>query len=539
MSGISGMYGGGREDGMEYIVKYTGDIMSLGYPTELLDAQFAIIELEEEDPNDLLRYWQITSFEPARQLVGLRAPVSRYMDYQSMEAACIPQVHRAYGLTGQGVLIGFVDSGLDLTHPEFQGADGTSRIEALWDLTAQGTPPEGFLRGAVYTREEIETGQISFEDYSGHGTAVAAIAAGQSGAAPGASIAMVKLSGAQTTDVMRGVKFLLDQAENRGMPCVVNLSYGTNWGSHWGQTLFEQYIDQSAQRGRSVIVCAAGNEGSGAHHFQGRLTENGVLEIEFNISTRRERVYLSLWKNFADDVVFELVLPNGQTTGPLTEGQRQIRFGDIRVSVYYGVPTHYSVSQEVLFFLEAPAGGLDGLWKLWGQGKKIADGRLNAWLPTVEEVTDRTAFLQPAPELTITLPATALYPISVGGFRPGTETISPFSGWGAPDCAGRMLLDLTAPAEGVRSARAGGGYDVYNGTSMAAPFVSGSAALMMEWGIVQGNDLFLYNQRVKAFLCKEAYRSAYLTYPNPQWGYGRLNLCATMDTLASHLERGL
>lgn len=323
------------------------------------------------------------------------------------------------------------------------------------------------------------------------------------------------------------------------MPCVVNISYGTNWGSHQGQTLFESYIDQSAQRGRSVVVCAAGNEGSGAHHFRGKLIEGGTVDAEFTISTRREMVYLSLWKNFADEVVFELLLPNGQSTGPLTEGTRFLRFGSIRVSVFYGVPTHYSASQEALFLLAAPAGELDGLWRLRCQGKRVADGRFDVWLPTVEEVSDRTAFLQPEPDLTITLPATALYPISVGGFRPETETVSPFSGRGDQDCAGRVLLDLTAPAEAVRSAKAGGGYDVFTGTSMAAPFVSGAAALMMEWGVVQGNDLFLYGQRVKAFLCKGALRSPFLTYPNPLWGYGRLNLCGTMNELVNHLERGL
>ena len=518
---------------MEYIIKYTGDILSLGYPTELLDAQFAIMELEEESPERLLAHWQVTSFEPARRLSGLAE--------RSLEAACIPPVQRktGLGLTGQGVLIGFVDSGLDLRHPEFLGEDGSSRIVALWDMTAQGTPPRGFLHGALYTRAELATGLVDSADENGHGTAVAAIAAGRSGAAPGASIAAVKLASARTTDIMRAVKFLLDQAEERGMPCVVNLSYGTNCGSHQGQTLFESYIDQSAQRGRSVVVCAAGNEGSGAHHFQGRMTEGGIVDAEFNVSTRRERVYLSLWKSFADEAAFELVLPNGQTTGLLTEGTRLLRFGAIRVSVFYGVPTHYTASQEVLIYLDAPAGGLNGLWKLRCYGKKVSDGRFNVWLPTMEEVTDRTAFLQPEPDLTITLPATALFPISVGGFRPDTETISPFSGRGVQDCAGRSLLDLTAPAEGVRSARAGGGYDVFTGTSMAAPFVSGAAALMMEWGIVQGNDLFLYNQRVKAFLCKGAVRSPYMAYPNPQWGYGRLNLCGTMNELVNHLERGL
>ena len=518
---------------MEYIIKYTGDILSLGYPTELLDAQFAIMELGDQPAASLLEHWQVTYIEPARRLSGLMR--------RSLEASCIPPVQResGLGLTGKGVLVGLIDSGLDLSHPEFLGEDGTSRVVALWDMTAEGTPPRGFLHGALYTREEIAAGLVTSSDQSGHGTAVAAIAAGRSGVAPGAAIAAVKLSSARTTDIMRAVKFLLDQAEERGMPCVVNLSYGTHRGSHQGQTLFESYIDQSAQRGRSVVVCAAGNEGSGAHHFRGLLTEDGPVDAEFTVSTQREQIYLSLWKNFADEADFELILPNGQSTGLLTEGTRFLRFGPIRVAAFYGVPTHYSATQEALFLLSAPAGGLDGLWKLRCYGRKVADGRFDVWLPTIEEVSDRTAFLQPEPDLTITLPATALYPISVGGFRPETETVSPFSGRGDQDCAGRVLLDLTAPAESVRSAKPGGGYDTFSGTSMAAPFVSGSAALMMEWGVVQGNDLFLYGQRVKAFLCKGALRSPFLTYPNPQWGYGRLNLCGTMNELVRHLERGL
>ena len=518
---------------MEYIIKYTGDILSLGYPTELLDAQFAIMDLDSIPPSRLLEHPQVTSYEPVRYLSALAD--------RSMEAACIPPVQRknGLGLTGRGVLIGFADSGLDLSHPEFLGEDGASRVVAFWDMTAEGTPPEGFLHGAAYSGEEIAAGLVPAAAETGHGTAVAAIAAGQSGVAPGASIAAVKLSSSRNTDIMRAVKYILDQAEDRGMPCVINISYGTNCGSHRGQTLFESYIDQSAQRGRSVVVCAAGNEGSGAHHFRGKLIEGGSVDAEFTVSTRRELVYLSLWKNFADEAVFDLTLPNGQSTGPLTEGTRFLRFGSIRVSVFYGVPTHYSAAQEAIFLLEAPPGGLDGLWRLRCQGGRVSNGLFDIWLPTVEEVSDRTAFLQPEPDLTITLPATAMYPISVGGFRPETETVSPFSGRGDQECAGRVLLDLTAPAEAVRSAKAGGGYDVFTGTSMAAPFVSGAAALMMEWGIVQGNDLFLYNQRVKAFLCKGALRSPFLSYPNPQWGYGRLNLCGTMNELVNHLERGL
>ena len=126
---------------MEYIIKYTGDILSLGYPTELLDAQFAIMELTDREAGQILEHRQVTCFEPARRLSGLLS--------RSLEVACIPPVQRenGLGLTGRGVLIGFVDSGLDLTHPEFLGEDGNSRVTALWDMTAEGTPPPGFHRG--------------------------------------------------------------------------------------------------------------------------------------------------------------------------------------------------------------------------------------------------------------------------------------------------------------------------------------------------------------------------------------------------------
>ena len=162
---------------MEYIIKYTGDLPDLGFPTELLDAQFAIMDLGERDPMGLLEHRQVTCFEPARSLSGLEAVPGGPLDYKSMEAACIPQVRREYGLTGKGVLIGFVDSGLDLTHPEFLGEDGVSRVAALWDMTARGAPPEGFRQGALYSGEEIAAGRVPSGDRSGHGTAVAAVAA--------------------------------------------------------------------------------------------------------------------------------------------------------------------------------------------------------------------------------------------------------------------------------------------------------------------------------------------------------------------------
>lgn len=415
---------------MEYIVKYTGDILSLGYPTELLGHQYAILELTPEEVPELLEYRQIEYFEPSEGLSPLL--------FSGLDSACITPVKRdeALGLTGSGIMIGFIDSGIDLTHPEFLTEDGETRVLWLWDMTIPGNPPLGFRKGTVYSSAEIDQGMALSRDTIGHGTAAAAIAAGSSGIAPEAAIVAVKMgsgSSATSTDVMRGIKFILDCAAEGGMPCVINLSYGTNKGSHQGQSLFETYMDAMAQQGRTVIVCASGNEGDSGHHFYGKLASGGVLDVEFTVSTPREDIYLTLWKSFAD---------------------------------------------------------------------------------------------------------TARFPMAIGGYRSSTGTASPFSGRGALPCQGHALLDLCAPAEQVYTARAGGGYDTYTGTSMAAPFVSGSAALLMEWGIIQGNDPFLYGQRVKAFLCANAARSTFLTYPDPVWGYGKLNLCAALADLVRQRERG-
>lgn len=523
---------------MEYIVKYTGDIRSLGYPTEILGQNYAILELEPDALPQLRRSSLVEYYEPAELL----SPASLR---ESLDAACITSVQRSggLGLTGKGVAIGLIDSGIDLTHPEFLNKDGTTRVLALWDMTAEGTPPAGFRKGALYSAQDIDNGLAAeSRDERGHGTAAAGIAAGKSGVAPEASLLVVKMGGGEvrSTDVMRGFKFVLDEAQRLRMPCAVNLSYGTNLGSHRGQSLFETYIDAISLLGKAVIVCASGNEGSGGHHFADKLTTGGKVIAEFNVSTPRKSIYLTLWKSFADTARFELILPSGATTGLLTPSSipREFSFGGVRLTVVFSGPTHYATTQQILFRMEAASGKLDGLWALKCYGEKIVDGAFDIWLPTVEEVGSRTAFLRPQPDLTITLPATAESPISVGGYRPGTETISPFSGRGDPECRGQVLLDITAPAENIYTAKAGGGYDTFSGTSMAAPFVTGSAALMMEWGIVRDNAPFLYGQRIKAALCKNALRSSFWSYPNPLWGYGKLQLCTAMADLISQRERG-
>jgi subtilisin family serine protease len=198
------------------------------------------------------------------------------------------------------------------------------------------------------------------------------------------------------------------------------------------------------------------------------------------------------------------------------------------------LPTHYNENSEFYITLRpdpatrfVPA----GLWRLRVRGDRIVEGRFDIWLPTEAEVSAETRFLRPDPDVTLTLPSTAPGVVTVGGYDSSTRVPAFFSGRG-PDRNDRFPKpDLAAPAVNILSARAGGGYGAFTGTSYAAPFVTGAAALMMEWGIVRGNSPFLFGQLVKVLLQKGARREAGGTYPNNIMGYGRLCLRDTFDLL--------
>ncbi|MGE4277129.1 MAG: S8 family serine peptidase [Lawsonibacter sp.] len=521
----------------EYIVKYNGVLDLPGLNVEILNENYAIITAERDVIEQLYTLPQIEYFESAKKLFPQL--------HTSMRQACITPVKNpsgAFGLTGQGVAVGIIDSGIDITHPEFIDEDGNSRIWYLWDMTASGTPPAGFSSGAEYEVRTMQIGTVNSYDTNGHGTAVACIAAGNSGVASDAAILAVKLSPnpVKSTDIMRGVKYLIDRAKLLNMPCAINISYGTNNGSHTGQSLFETYLTDMSQQWKTSIVCASGNEGFGGHHYTRQLIQEEILRVEFATATIRPSMYLTLWKNFADTVEYELIAPSGRSSPRLNN---QLRFFDtvldgVNIKAFFGLPSHYTVLQEIYFDFEGLNGSIpDGVWTLVCYARNIVDGSFHIWLPTIEEVTEDTAFLEPSVLLTMTLPSTSYQLLSVGGYQGYTDVASAFSGRGTHLCSGQTQLDLVAPAENILSAKAGGGYDTFTGTSFAAPFVTGSAALMMQWGIVLGNDPFLYGERIKAFLCGSAQRFPGQSYPNASLGYGALRLCDTMRDLAIILRR--
>lgn len=540
----------------EVIIKYNGDILrvseELDVEVEILSENYAIVTLPIEKISLLYDYSEVEHIETPK-ILSLNL-------LQEITQSCISAVKspNQFDLTGKGTAIAIVDSGIDYTHPDFINDDGTSRIVALWDQTAEGSPPKGFTHGAEYLREQINDALKSSDPFSivpqrdevGHGTAVAGIAAGNGRASAGinvgvaseADLIIVKLgekgypSFARTTELMRALKYVIDKSREMLLPVSVNISYGSNDGPHNGQSLFERYIDNMAEKWKCVITVSAGNEAAAGHHYRGQISSNENQDVTFFYSGEDRSFYVALWKNFTDDFTVELVLPNGGSTGEILpyELTRAYKVNNTYVYISYGQPQFYNSFQEIFFQINTSGqDNISGVFTIKIRAAEIVDGVYDIYLPTTEEVGTQTAFTFPEEDSTITIPSTAQRVITVGSYDSSRETVSEFSGRGFTINVVYTKPDLLAPGVNVLTTQVNGGYASYTGTSFSAPFVAGSAALMMQWGIVEGHDPFLYGERVKAYLKRGAKRRPVLRFPNNDWGYGALCLYKTMSLLRS------
>ncbi|MBP3914961.1 MAG: S8 family serine peptidase [Clostridium sp.] len=490
----------------------------------------------------------VLATSPEIQYIEL--PKSLYADdYESNRASCITQLNSSE-FNGKGVLIGFIDTGIDYTHPAFRNPDGTTRIEYIYDLD------EG---GKVYTKEQINEALKSSDPYSivnstditGHGTHVVGIACAGGkidkqyyGVAPESSIAMVKVARSRfalSTQIMKGIKFLIDKGKELNMPLAINMSLSTNDGAHNGSSLLEQYISTVSATERVTIVIAAGNEGEAAHHVGGTLEE--VNDVYFNISSDESIVVINLYKSILPQLSIELISPYGIGTGEILvkEGVNEGTIGNSRYSIYLTGPKPFDVSGEIGIILTGINGFVSsGQWKITLRKLNKYDGNFDMWLPISEGLNVNTKFLEPVVYKTLGIPATVKNVISVGSYNYLVDIISPFSGRGEKYNGQYIKPDIVAPGEGIYSAIPNRGFDKKTGTSMATPQVTGAAALMMQWGIVNGNDPYLYGERVKYFLILGSKKTRQdIEYPDAGWGYGELCLRESINLVSQTLGLGL
>ena len=457
-------------------------------------------------------------------------------------------------LSGRGVLIGILDSGIDYTLPDFRWADGSSRILGLWDQTLSLEFTKEQIDAALAAPNAAERERlVPSRDLSGHGTAVAGIAAGSGGslgggtpaadgagnrAGPASELLVVKLgtpgerSFPRTTELMRGLDYVLRKGLELNRPVAVNISIGNNYGSHDGTSLLETFIDEAAGFSPNCIVIGSGNEGAASGHSAGvlempRAGADRSQIVELSVGVYETALSVQLWKSYVDSFGVELIAPDGALAGPFRSGQGTQRYalGGAEVLIYYGEPKPHSRSQEIfLDFIPRGTYLESGIWKFRLIPERIVEGRYDFWLPGTSVLNRGTQFLQRSPEVTLTIPSTSARAITVGAYDARRDTYADFSGRGFLRNLDLIKPELAAPGVEVVAPRAGGGYAAQTGTSFAAPFVTGSAALLMEWGIARGNDPYLYGEKIKAYLTRGArqFGGGGTRFPNNRAGYGAL-----------------
>lgn len=525
----------------EVIVKYHGDISGLNseqIKVEELIAGYGIITLPESFIEPLAAMEEIEFVEKPKSIYP--------SDYEGNIASCItPVTVGAPNLTGRGVLVGVIDSGIDIYNSSFRNTDGSTRILYLYDQTL----------GREFSSEEINQAisapnrQQGFDivpslDVSGHGTAVASIAAGRGaadnilvqGVATESELIIVKLntkgqnSFPMTTNLMRAFHYVVMKAIFLKRPIAINLSFGNTYGSHDGTSLVERFIDNVSEIGRTVICIGSGNEGAASGHVSGRLTnsfENRV--IEFSVGEYERSFNLQIWKNYVDEFDIELTAPNLESiviTMNQTGTLRNV-LPETDLLIFVGTPKPYGVNQEIFIdFLPKSTYLTTGIWKVTFLPKKIVVGEYKLYMPSSTVRGSATRFLIPSLLRTLTIPSTASKIITVGAYDTRYRAYVDFSGRGyveqAAGLIGSAKPDIVAPGVGIVAATSTG-TNTFTGTSFAAPFVTGGAALLMEWGIVRGNDPYLYGEKMKAALRRGASPLfENMSYPNERVGYGAL-----------------
>lgn len=526
---------GFSDDGeqVELIVRYVGDISVISgiYPevevTQLLSG-YAIITTPKQYVNEISSYENIEYVEKPKLL---------YFDLSvSKSASCINQLQQGlnnpYKLTGAGTIVCIIDSGIDLRNKEFTDASGNTRIIDIWDQTKDKFLSGDEVREYIDQLQSLPVNAVqqTAADTIGHGTSVARIACGNNGVASSADIIIVKMgfsrssSFPRTTQLMRAIDYCIRKGIEYNKPIAINISYGSNYGDHTGTSLLENYIDDVSNVWKSSICIGSGNEGNAATHTYGVLSDDTETEIELAVSAYETSVNIQIWKDYADEFDVEIITPSGRNLGKIGGYNRLNRSvaENTTVLTYYGEPSPYSMSQEIYIDMIPVDNYIQsGIWRIKLIPVDIKTGRFDMWLPAVGALNEGTGFTNPKEILTITIPATSSNSITVGAYNAMTDTFASFSGSGYVMETGAAIIvkpDLVAPGVAIKLDE----NTSVTGTSFAVPFVTGGAALLMEWGIVRNNDAYLYAEKLKAYLIKGARKLPGEPVPSDRTGWGAL-----------------
>ncbi len=516
-----------EDNSWDLIVRYGGnvdEIKNLANSVKELGGGYAIVNANKMFVDTMANLDSVIYVEKPKSL--------EFAVINGKRSSCINQVQIGRdGLFGEGVFVAIIDSGIDYTNSAFIDENGNTRIYKLYDQVTGVVYDSKVINQAIGSNNPYEL--VNSRDLSGHGTHVAGIAVGNNGVAPKSKLLVVKMnterenSFPRTTELMEAIDFVVKEANKENKPVAINISFGNTYGSHDGTSLLSTYIDYVADRNRTVIAIGTGNEGDSGGHTGGYLTDTNE-NVELEISRYEKSLAVQIWKDYVDEFDIQVIAPSGERTQVISKEGYIYRetLGETDINILYGTPRPYSRFQEIYISLTPQNIYLNsGIWIINLIPRKVVNGRYDMWLPTRGSINKSTRFLKPDPDITLTIPSCTNKAISVGAYNSYNDTIASFSGRGFTREENLVKPDIVAPGVNIVSASNTGGTNSMSGTSMATPFVTGSAALMMEWGIVRGNDRFLYGEKVKAYMIRGARKLPGLDrWPNQQAGWGALCL---------------
>jgi len=550
-------------DYADLIVQYSKNQLELfnlqNETINYIDSKYAVVYL----PADLVtqQFIHDKDYSVIPKLLGL-------LDTTSLDAMGVKRIQNIpnLALKGQGVLLGFVDTGIEYTNPIFKNADNTTRVLSIWDQTIENKQASAdiFYYGTEYSEDninlalknEVPLSIVPSTDEIGHGTMLAGLAGGSYieesdfvGVVPLSEYVIVKLKPAksnlklltmvpesticyQENDIMFGIAYLVNIARQLGRPIAICLGLGTNQGAHDGSSPISDMIYTVANRTGIAILVSAGNEGNAGHHYYGTVDPTvGSDLVELKVAEGESGFAMELWGSLPGTYSIDITSPNGEYVPrilPKLQARRRIDFIFERtvILVDYFIVETQTGDQLILIRFKNPS---PGIWKIKVYSGKISSG-FHIWLPMRGFILENTFFSKPNPYTTITTPGNALIIITTTAYNHRDQSLYLYASKGFTR-TNFVKPEFAAPGVNVYSPLLGNNFGEESGTSIAAALTTGVAAMLLEWGIVKDNYPAMDCLQIKKFLIRGVNRNDNLIYPNREWGYGTIDINGTYESL--------